>query len=413
MKRRVLFFGGATFLALLPLAVAPIVTFAQVPANVSAYDASGHAAAVHVVGYSGSFPNFATGAVDNRYPLASFGMDSSPGSSATASYEDYGPLGATEYPGGVAYAIAHYPDNPDSSVDLNNANPGQAPGAPAGFPPQLIPTPLPTAVTSSGPRATAHADELNAKAHSVYVGSADQAIQNAWSNVTSVMAPDGTLTETAESYIGQATFGSGALVISKVDVVAKIVNAAGQVTTTQKVKVGSVTAGGQTVEVSDQTSSFTLGGVVYTISLTSPEKSVDDGQTNLLVTGLHVGIGVPNTQPPQCVPNVPCPSVATTSADLILGEAQLYSVLSPAEILGIVSTSGGVPSLNTGIGVVSAPPPIVSAPITQPVRVTAPAPRFILAAASRKPLAIAFLAWETLVFSGVAAWVWARKGVPV
>jgi hypothetical protein len=37
----------------------------------------------------------------------------------------------------------------------------------------------------------------------------------------------------------------------------------------------------------------------------------------------------------------------------------------------------------------------------------------VLVAASRKPLAVAFLGWEALVMCGVAAWVWARKTVPI
>lgn len=407
MRRRLFGSAAAFVLALLPLGLIPLVTFADVPATVASYDASGHAAAVHVVGYSGSFPNFSTGAVDNRYPLASFSMDSSPGSSATSTYEDYGPLGATEYPGGVAYAEAHYPNQEDASVDLNNANPGPAPGAPSGVPPALIPTPLPTPVTSNGPRATAHAQELSANAYGVYVGSTSTALQGAWSRVSSEVASSGVLTETAESYVQTATLASGALVFKNVDVVAQIVNSGGDSTTTQKVSVGSVTVGGQTVELSDSAVTFNLGGLLYSISLAAPQKTVDGAQTSLNVTGVHVGVSAPATQPPQG------PGVPATSADLILGEAQLYSVLNPSTQESVsLGFQGPIGELaGAGIGVTSAPPPVAPLPITEAPKASGPIPHFALAAASRKPLAIAFLAWETLVLSGVAAWVWARKAV--
>src|SRR6266571_1202034 len=53
------------------------------------------ATAVHAQAGSSAFPNFASGAVDNRYPLAFVRLDSSPTIQVTASPLDTGPLGQT------------------------------------------------------------------------------------------------------------------------------------------------------------------------------------------------------------------------------------------------------------------------------------------------------------------------------
>src|SRR2546428_7589965 len=58
------------------------------------------ATAVHVQAGSSAFPNFASGAIDNRYPLAHVRLDSSPTIQATSSPLDTGPLGQTIAAGG-------------------------------------------------------------------------------------------------------------------------------------------------------------------------------------------------------------------------------------------------------------------------------------------------------------------------
>ncbi|HMC78939.1 MAG TPA: hypothetical protein VKO35_00140, partial [Acidimicrobiia bacterium] len=59
------------------------------------YNGNVNATAVHLQAGSSAFPNFATGAVDNHYPLASARLDSSPNAEAFSSPLDTGPLGQT------------------------------------------------------------------------------------------------------------------------------------------------------------------------------------------------------------------------------------------------------------------------------------------------------------------------------
>jgi len=65
-----------------------VQTFSAVNGTVSG-------AAVHLLAGSNAFPNFRTGAVDNRYPLAQARVDNSPTAEGTASPLDTGPLGQT------------------------------------------------------------------------------------------------------------------------------------------------------------------------------------------------------------------------------------------------------------------------------------------------------------------------------
>jgi len=59
------------------------------------YNGTVSATAVHVQAGSAAFPNFSSGAVDNRYPLAAAHVDSSPNAQAFSSPLDTGPLGQT------------------------------------------------------------------------------------------------------------------------------------------------------------------------------------------------------------------------------------------------------------------------------------------------------------------------------
>ncbi|HEV8625454.1 MAG TPA: hypothetical protein VG034_13425 [Acidimicrobiia bacterium] len=59
------------------------------------YNGTVSGTALHVQAGSAAFPNFATGAVDNRYPLAAARLDSSPFANALSSPLDTGPLGQT------------------------------------------------------------------------------------------------------------------------------------------------------------------------------------------------------------------------------------------------------------------------------------------------------------------------------
>ncbi|MDQ1517238.1 MAG: hypothetical protein QOE80_3068 [Actinomycetota bacterium] len=64
-------------------------------AELGNYNGTVSATAVHAQAGSSAFPNFATGAVDNHYPLAAARLDSSPNAQAYSSPLDTGPLGQT------------------------------------------------------------------------------------------------------------------------------------------------------------------------------------------------------------------------------------------------------------------------------------------------------------------------------
>jgi hypothetical protein len=59
------------------------------------YNGTVSGTALHVQAGSAAFPNFETGAIDNRYPLAAARLDSSPFANALSSPLDTGPLGQT------------------------------------------------------------------------------------------------------------------------------------------------------------------------------------------------------------------------------------------------------------------------------------------------------------------------------
>ncbi|HEV7686917.1 MAG TPA: hypothetical protein VGQ80_10120, partial [Acidimicrobiia bacterium] len=87
---------GATLAVLL---VAPTVLLAAgrggAATELGNYNGTVSATAVHAQAGSSAFPNYATGAVDNHYPLAAARLDSSPNAQAYSSPLDTGPLGQT------------------------------------------------------------------------------------------------------------------------------------------------------------------------------------------------------------------------------------------------------------------------------------------------------------------------------
>jgi hypothetical protein len=87
---------GASLAVLL---VAPTVLLAAgrggAATELGNYNGTVSATAVHAQAGSSAFPNYATGAVDNHYPLAAARLDSSPNAQAYSSPLDTGPLGQT------------------------------------------------------------------------------------------------------------------------------------------------------------------------------------------------------------------------------------------------------------------------------------------------------------------------------
>jgi hypothetical protein len=100
------------------------------------YNGTVSATAVHVQAGSSAFPNFASGAVDNRYPLASAHLDSSPFANAVASPFDTGPLGQTVAASGQQnqpqYADVRCPPQCEDKPTTFGSPPGPSASAQAG-----------------------------------------------------------------------------------------------------------------------------------------------------------------------------------------------------------------------------------------------------------------------------------------
>ena len=135
--------GALALLGGVATAFAPTARAAQ---TFSAVNGTTSGAAVHLLAGSNAFPNFRTGAIDNRYPLAAARVDSSPSAQGTASVLDTGPLGQTAVatfnsgppqppapvpplppppPGGPQlsqpqYAVANFPPGSDKPVTVGN-----------------------------------------------------------------------------------------------------------------------------------------------------------------------------------------------------------------------------------------------------------------------------------------------------
>src|SRR5205807_5620407 len=92
------------------------------------YNGTVNATALHLQAGSSAFPNFATGAVDNHYPLASARLDSSPNAEAFSSPLDSGPLGQTVAASGQQnqpqYADTHCPPQCDDKPVTFGSEPG-------------------------------------------------------------------------------------------------------------------------------------------------------------------------------------------------------------------------------------------------------------------------------------------------
>jgi hypothetical protein len=158
----------------LPLLAATVI--AEVPASVDSYGSSAFASGIHVIAGSNNDPNFSHGAIGNRYPLAQAGQDISPASAASASINDYGPLVSTvlgnacNAPPPSPLPQPSPPPSPDYCLEPIRA---ALPYANAQYP---HPPGVGDASTN-GPNgsnigtASAHAEELAARADGAYAGS--------------------------------------------------------------------------------------------------------------------------------------------------------------------------------------------------------------------------------------------------
>jgi len=276
------------------------------------YNGTVSATAVHLQAGSSAFPNFATGAVDNHYPLAAARLDSSPNAEAFSSPLDTGPLGQTVAGAGSQnqpqYSDVRCPSQCDDKPVTVGGQPGPfassqaadrkaiavgqagglslgggapAPpgggGAPAlpGIPPKsdaLVPAPSPTASPPSAPagaptapiptldRGRADALRTALLAWRARFLTADDARRYP---MPAAGAPDGIAGDTARgearldgstlaldgtSSVGQVVLGGGALVLREVNVHVTVTND-GTPKKTVSVTVGSAEVGGTPVTI--------------------------------------------------------------------------------------------------------------------------------------------------------------------
>jgi hypothetical protein len=330
----------------LPAATAISVAAASDKAFV-AYGLDGTGTGVHVRAGTDAFPNFATGVVDNSYPLAVVHLDASPASKATASLADTGPLGATAagQAGGIQqtqYATAAYPgtgsasqstgaSQADAAATETNADARSAyasvPPPAAGSTPLPVPAlpalptlaPLPTLPgTSSGPLAVANG---LGESHAVI----DQT--------------GGVVKTTSIGSVSRATFGDGLLVIEGVTVKVEANSDGVNGVTDSTIDVGRISVAGKAVAVTDKgialadlpvpgvpTEAVTaqlrdaLAKAGITISTVAPIVDVQGAMATISATGLHVKVAQPST----------APGVPTQSLEYILGEARASAFATPA-----------------------------------------------------------------------------------
>ena len=427
--------------ALLPLFVAPFVAEAGVLDSIDHYSGTAKAGALHMFAYDTTL-QFAT--VDSTFPLSLASQTGQSGlgySDATATYHDYGPAGATVL--GVADGLAPPAGPPVPPPNSTGLNPSWIPPAHAFYPgtpqstlypgqcpsPQAPPNPpcpgfgAPGPPPSSGSYATASADELSSHAYATYIGQTPTSFQGLTSQASSVVGSDGSITTTGQAFVAQATIGP--FTFDKIDVAGTVTSAGGTGKVQQSsVTIGSVTVNGQVVSLTDQGltvgpeatdqpisvgGSQSAGEISYTARLVQPEQTVKDDEATVTLTGVKVTVV-------ETVPNpVPVLGSHVISEEYDLGYVSADTSLTPS-----TSFSEASLSLPPGIGSLPGITPLSAGNFPSTLQPTpaqkahpAPAPRLVLTAASRKPLAMAFLLWEALVMSGVAAWVWARKTVPI
>ncbi|MEA2645752.1 MAG: hypothetical protein QOE92_835 [Chloroflexota bacterium] len=438
---RVLAIGA--LLATLALVVAATAAFADIPAGVDSYGGVAHAAGVHVVGGTSQLPNFSTGAIDNRYPLAAAGQDSSPSTHATGAVEDYGPLAGNIFsgdppqplcpdpppaPGFPCTKIPFPPHAPPPDLYAN----AQYPGAPADSTYTSGQNANPPAATPD--HAEAHAKELSADALATYSGDASSPFHNTTAESHTKVNADGSIEINTHSHVGSASFSNGVVKVSDVDVITYFKSVAGRAVVADTITVGSVTVteNGQEhpIALTDEGVTIpsqlikpvpnvpTLPGQVvvptgsalqtpvFHIFTVKPERQTEGGNGSMFATGLHIGMTTPEVN-----------GIPSWYIEYILGEGQVVGSHTPSQPLSdFTSGSGSDFGLNdsssspafqesfTG----AAPSTIITK--TKPGTATATRPGFLLSAAERIPLAYLFFLWEALVLGAAASWVWARRG---
>jgi hypothetical protein len=398
--------AGGTGLAFFVFTAISATGVAAPLASVDVYGANAQAAGVHVVGYSSNFPNFSTGAIDNRYPMATAGMDAAPSARAVASVNDYGPLGANLATNGaprVPYAEAQFPAPPGKPHDSYTHGPDSS---------------------------VADAREFGADSSGTYNGDPTQPVRSSTAESHVVISGEGAITATTHAHVSNADFGGGALHIGNVDVIAKVISVGGKGTPSATVTVTGATANGAPITITDKEITIqgtpvpvspgtTLGTPLIKVFSVAPEMKHEGANASVVATGVHVVV----TQPAP-------PGVPTQSAEYILGEgaAEGFAIPAVPEVagvdtsgLGVVATDPGFSAPTTTVisNTITSPSnptgytgaPVNNAPKT-PSKVKRPVRHVALVQPVRPPLAMLFFLWEALVLGTAGALVWARRSRP-
>lgn len=418
-------------LALLPASSA----LADMPGNVQSYNSSAYADGLHAILYTELFPNFASGAADNFYPLAKVQGDSSPATSAIATYSDIGPGANTiiacpggsdprcSLPAGVPYAQAQFPGKDKSHVDTCPAtlSPQNASGAPC--PHSSLPVSY----------ADAAAKDVGADASGYYAGGGQNSFSGAFAEAHSLLDADGTLKVMTHSGLFSASIGP--ITISKVDVVTTVRLTGAQPQVDAHVTIGGVTVNGQAVSVDDQGLTVQQNNVVpcpgggssgttlppplggstasctpsietdtFKIRTVSPQKTSGAGESKVSATGLDVVVSQPASTHPY------------HSTEYRIGEGFADASLSGGAG-GATGDLGGLAGTDFGsadLGSLDMGSADLGGALAQggDQNANAAAQRAMvggLLRANRQPLALLFLFWESLVVASIAAWVYARR----
>jgi hypothetical protein len=461
--RKLLAVGTAVTIVFAVLLLGPLGVSADVPNTIGSYNSYGYATGVHALVGTTAFPNFANGAIDNHYPLAQVKQDASPSSSATATYNDYGPLGATLHgcanEGGkdcppvpeVPYARSKYPGGKtDDHIDSCSTPPaGEKQNTPC--PPKDASGKQPTPS-----RADTHAEELKADASGYYAGATGAPFNGASAESHTVVLPDGSIQVRTHAFVDNATFGTPpqAIVINKVQVDITVTIVGGEVTqAVATVKVGSMTVNGQPYEANDQGATFTEQKTIPCPALPAPPGGAPPPPAPPALPGVPAAPAPPVPVPPtggSCVPSLESdtyhvytvapskkvtgnhavikasgvhvdmthqslvPGMPQQSAGWVIGEGYVDVIADMgfgggSDLGGVMSDSGGDMGFgDSGAGGFGMGDQTADAGGAKAlVRHTA-----ALLRANRQPLALLFLLWECLLMGAAAAWVWTRKYRP-
>ncbi len=434
--------AGAILLA--AMLFTPITAIAQVPSSIGSYVSYGYGTGVHTIAGTSAFPNFDKGAINNHYPLAQVEQDASPASAARATFSDSGPLAATAGSQYNQSCSAGIPPPPPSACQNPNNGVPYADSNYTGGPSSAHVDSCGGQSSCPSARADSSASELEAIASGYYAGGGTQPFSGASGQSDTVVTSDGTLSVTTHSEV--QSFVIGTVKVSKVavDTIATATNSAA--TADAHITVGSVTANGQPVAVTDQCVTVQdtktipcpapppapappggplpsppaanppggplpstppllpgdhaacVPGVDVTyikIFTVEPTKTVNGTHGTVSASGLHILVTHP----------APGPGVPTQSVEYILGEGFADA--------GTGSGSGGGGGFGPGdFGFGGAPGDFgFNGPAADNGGLGNSAANVARAIFSNRwwPLVLLFLTLEALLFGSAAAWVWARN----